>query len=136
MPDRITPAQRSKNMQAIRAKDTRPERVVRSLVHRAGYRFRLHRHDLPGTPDLVLPRHRAIIFVHGCYWHGHGCSRGGTGAKSNQEYWEPKIERTRCRDRANHAALEEAGWRVHTVWECELVDRQSVLARIMNFLAG
>lgn len=134
MPDRITPLQRSRNMQAIRAKDTGPERVVRSLVHRAGYRFRLHRNDLPGRPDLVLPRYRAIIFVHGCYWHGHGCARGGQGAKSNQEYWGPKLERTRSRDMRNRQALEQAGWRVHTIWECELSDKSAVLDRVIEFL--
>lgn len=136
MVDRISPAQRSKNMQAIRSKDTVPERVVRSLVHSAGYRFRLHRNDLPGRPDMVLPRHKAIIFVHGCYWHGHGCPRGGRGPKSNQGYWGPKLERTRIRDAANRRALEAAGWRVHTVWECQLLAPDRVLAAIVEFLNG
>ena len=134
MADRITPEQRSQNMRAIRSKDTAPERFVRSIAHRAGYRFRLHRTDLPGSPDLVFPRHRSVIFIHGCYWHGHGCSRGGKGSKSNQGYWGPKLERTRARDRAAREKLEAMGWRVLTLWECELSDAATVQAAIENFL--
>jgi DNA mismatch endonuclease (patch repair protein) len=136
MADRITPAQRSENMRAIRSKDTRPERAVRSIAHRAGFRFRLHRRDLAGKPDMVFPVRRAIIFVHGCYWHGHGCSRGGNGAKSNVDYWAPKLARTRARDEANRLKLEQDGWRVLTVWECELTEPEKVKDTIISFLAA
>src|SRR4249919_2733847 len=122
MVDRVSRAQRSRNMSAIRSKDSAPERRVRSAAHAAGYRFRLHRSDLPGNPDLVFPKWRAVIFVHGCYWHGHGCKRGGTGAKSNTAYWGPKIERTKARDERNRLSLEESGWRVLTLWECGLAE--------------
>jgi DNA mismatch endonuclease (patch repair protein) len=134
MADRLTPAQRSKNMSAIRSKNTAPEKLVRSMAHAAGYRFRLHRPDLPGSPDIVFPRRRAVVFVHGCYWHGHGCKRGGTGSKSNTTYWGPKIERTRNRDEANRRKLEQSGWRVLTVWECELSDVENFRARLISFL--
>jgi DNA mismatch endonuclease (patch repair protein) len=134
MADRITPAQRSKNMSAIRSKNTAPERQVRSLAHAAGYRFRLHRSDLPGNPDLVFPKRKAVVFLHGCYWHGHGCKRGGSGAKSNTDYWGPKIERTRARDESNRRKLEEDGWRVLVIWECELGDDAIVTARLKAFL--
>lgn len=134
MIDRLTVSNRSRNMQAIRSKDTAPECVVRSLAHRLGFRFRLHRKDLPGKPDLVFPRYKAVVFVHGCYWHGHGCKRGGTGAKSNQDYWGPKLERTKQRDRRNAAALENAGWRVLTLWECQLGDTAATEATLCSFL--
>jgi DNA mismatch endonuclease (patch repair protein) len=121
-------------MRAIRSKDTGPERFVRSVAHNAGFRFRLHRKDLPGKPDLVFPKWRAVIFVHGCYWHGHGCARGGKGAKSNQEYWAPKLKRTRERDQMNAERLETLGWRVLTLWECETKDCTQLLSAIRSFL--
>lgn len=111
---------RSANMSAIRSKDTKPELKVRRAAHAMGLRFRLHRRDLPGNPDLVFPRHRIALFVHGCFWHGHGCKRGGSGPKSNTSYWAPKIERTQKRDAAAREALEARGWRVVVLWECEL----------------
>lgn len=134
MADKITESQRSANMRAIRSKNTVPELAVRRLAHRAGFRFRVHRTDLPGKPDVVFPRHRAVVFVHGCYWHGHGCKRGGTGAKTNQEYWAPKIDRTRDRDLTNRRELEVMGWRVLTIWECELSNLEGVNRKIINFL--
>lgn len=109
---------------------------MRSLAHRAGFRFRLHRSDLPGNPDMVFPRRKAVVFVHGCYWHGHGCRRGGTGAKSNVGYWGPKIERTKARDKSNLEKLEQGGWRVLTLWECELGDKEKLSARLTAFLIG
>jgi DNA mismatch endonuclease, patch repair protein len=121
-------------MRAIRAKNTGPERLVRSIAHEAGFRFRLHRADLPGKPDIVFPKWRAAVFVHGCYWHGHGCKRGGTGAKSNVTYWAPKIARTRARDVENTDLLTRAGWRVLKLWECELQDRAAVRRRLIDFL--
>jgi DNA mismatch endonuclease (patch repair protein) len=134
MADRITQAQRSDNMRAIRSKNTGPEKLVRRLAHRAGFRFRLHRADLPGNPDLVFPKFRAVVFVHGCYWHGHGCRRGGSGSKSNIVYWGPKIERTKARDAANRARLEEQGWRVLTLWECSLVKTEAITHELSQFL--
>src|SRR5947208_1531322 len=98
-------------MGRIRSKDTRPERAVRSILHSLGYRFRLHRSDLPGRPDIVLPRHRKIVLVHGCFWHGH-CCQLASKPKTNQIYWTPKIRTNRSRDERNLAALEEQGWAV------------------------
>ena len=111
--------------------------TVRSITHRMGYRFRLHRRDLPGAPDLTLPRHKAVIFVHGCFWHWHpdpDCPIAGL-PKSNLDYWEPKLSRTRERDQEHRAALEAAGWRVLTLWECQLKDLDAARARIRQFLS-
>lgn len=134
MVDRISPKDRSALMARIRSKDTGPELIVRRLLHRLGFRFRLHAKELPGKPDIVFRRRRKAVRVHGCYWHGHGCSRGGTGAKSNVEYWAPKIAKNRARDAANAAALEADGWSVLTIWECETRDRRALEARLMEFL--
>jgi DNA mismatch endonuclease (patch repair protein) len=124
-------------MRAIKSKNTKPELRVRKLAHTMGLRFRLHRSDLPGNPDLVFPRHRLALFVHGCFWHGHGCKRGGRGPKSNVSYWGPKIERTRARDVAARAALEQLGWRVAVLWECELKSNDEIRTRIRDaLLAG
>ena len=106
-------------MASIRATDTRPEVAVRRLAHRLGYRFRLHRRDLPGKPDLVLPKHHAVVFVHGCFWHQHKCL-GGRLPASNQAYWGPKLARNVERDANARRALREMGWRVLTIWECQL----------------
>ena len=125
-------------MSRIRSRHMRPERIVRSIVHRMGYRFRLHRRDLPGAPDLVLPRYRAVIFVHGCFWHWHPdpqCPIAGL-PKSNVAYWQPKLVRTRLRDQKNSAALDGAGWGVLTIWECELGDVDLVMTRVYTFLAA
>ncbi|WHZ36521.1 very short patch repair endonuclease [Sagittula sp. MA-2] len=111
-----SPMSRSENMSRIRSKDTAPELFVRRGLHARGFRFRVHRHDLPGRPDLVLTRWHAVIQVHGCYWHGHDCL--GRASKTNTEYWGPKIARNRERDARNEAALRDAGWRVLIVWEC------------------
>ena len=123
-------------MSRIRSQDMKPERIVRSMVHRLGYRFRLHRRGMAGRPDLVLPRHRAVIFVNGCFWHWHpdpNCPIAGL-PKSNLAYWKPKLERTRIRDRENVASLEADGWRVLTVWECHLKRPDGVLSTIREFL--
>ena len=122
MADRLTPEQRRLNMSRIRGKDTGPEMAVRRLLHRAGYRYRLHRCDLPGRPDMVLPRHRAAVFVHGCFWHGHGCSLFRVPA-TRTEFWTAKIDANRRRDEAAVAALFDAGWRSLWVWECALRGR-------------
>jgi DNA mismatch endonuclease, patch repair protein len=128
-------ASRSANMSAIRSKNTKPEMRVRRIAHAMGLRFRLHRSDLPGHPDLVFPRHKLAMFVHGCFWHGHGCKRGGSGPKSNTGYWGPKIERTRARDVASKKALEDTGWNVAVLWECELTSDEAIRSHIRGALA-
>lgn len=131
-----TPAQRSQTMRAVKSTDTGPEMRVRRLVHAMGYRYRLHVKELPGKPDLVFPRWRAVIFVHGCFWHGHDCARGARTPKSNREYWQAKIGRNVERDARHREALAAAGWRVLTLWECELKDGVALQARIAAFFAG
>ncbi len=107
-------------MAAIRGRDTTPERIVRSVLHRLGYRFALHRADLPGKPDIVLPARGAVVLVHGCYWHMHTCKRGRSTPATNAVFWRAKREKTRKRDQRTFAALRRAGWRPFVVWECEL----------------
>ena len=120
MADRISAEHRSWNMSRIRGKDTKPEIVLRSLMHRAGFRYRLHDKRLPGKPDLVLPKHKTAIFVNGCYWHRHhGCPKATT-PKTNAAFWTKKFEETVERDARKKTELIESGWRVVTVWECEL----------------
>lgn len=117
-------------MSRIRAKDTNPERIVRSIVHRLGFRFSLHRRELPGTPDVVLRRHKAVIDVRGCFWHGHTCKRL---PNSRREYWEAKIAANRARDLRNAAELAGAGWRVLVVWECETKKLDNLQKKIARF---
>lgn len=119
MADCFTPEKRSAIMRAVKSRDTTPELRVRRALHAMGYRFRLHRKDLPGTPDIVLPRHNLALFVHGCYWHGHDCKRGDRIPRSNREYWSAKIDRNKKRDQVNYEALQSLGWRISTIWECE-----------------
>lgn len=119
MPDIVDPATRSRMMSGIRATNTKPEKLIRSLLHRAGFRFRLHVKDLPGKPDIVLPRYRAAILVHGCFWHAHDCALF-KWPTSRGEWWREKLERNRTIDDRTKAALRSAGWRVATVWECAL----------------
>jgi DNA mismatch endonuclease, patch repair protein len=132
--DKITPERRSANMARIGSANTKPEMIVRRMVHRLGYRFRLHRRDLPGRPDLVFAGRDKIIFVHGCYWHGHGCKVGGSAAKSNQAYWGPKIARNRERDEQSIAALVALGWKVLVIWECETRREAELRGRLRRFL--
>lgn len=120
-------------MQQVKGKNTLPEKRVRSLLHKLGYRFRLHRKDLPGTPDIVLPARRVALFVHGCFWHGHGC-RIGKLPKSRLDYWGPKIDSNRARDERKEGALAVAGWRVAVVWQCELTDLERLSHRLMGIL--
>lgn len=110
-------------MQAVRSEDTKPELLVHRLVHSLGYRYRLYRRDLPGKPDLVFPSRRKVIFVHGCFWHGHHCARGARMPKTNADYWKNKIERNVARDAATKSALETDDWRMLVLWECEIRDR-------------
>lgn len=123
-------------MRAIRSKSTKPELLVRRAVHRMGYRYRLHRKDLPGKPDLVFAPRKKVIFVHGCYWHQHGSAacKIARRPKSNQEYWLPKLDRNVQRDREHQAALEEAGWSVLVIWECETADMMTTERRVRAFL--
>ncbi|HEX8418634.1 MAG TPA: DNA mismatch endonuclease Vsr [Sphingomonas sp.] len=110
---------RSRIMGAVRQKNTAPETIVRQVLHRLGLRFRLHRKGLPGTPDIVLPRHRTVVFVHGCFWHRHrGCGKAST-PKTRLDFWQEKFDRNVERDARNESALVDAGWRVLIVWECE-----------------
>ena len=133
MVDTLSPEQRSALMSRIRGKDTKPELALRRALHALGYRYRLHGRGLPGRPDLVFRQRRCAIFVHGCFWHRHGCAKATT-PKSRQDYWLPKFAANVERDRRNHARLEEAGWRVFVAWECEVAKDANLLARIAAFL--
>jgi DNA mismatch endonuclease (patch repair protein) len=134
MTDVYGPEKRSAVMRRVKSRDTAPERQVRRLVWGLGGRFRLHRADLPGKPDLVLAGRRLAIFVHGCFWHGHDCARGARVPKANRDYWTAKVARNRARDIAGRGALEALGWRVETIWECELKDREALAARVRGWL--
>lgn len=121
-------------MRAVKSRNTSPEIALRRLLHAAGYRFRLHRKDLPGSPDIVLPGRKSVIFVHGCFWHGHSCARGARHPKTNADYWRTKIARNAARDNETQRELRAAGWRVAVVWECELKNREGVISRLRAFL--
>jgi DNA mismatch endonuclease, patch repair protein len=123
-------------MRRIRSKDMRPELAVRSLVHKLGYRFRLHRKNLPGKPDLVFVSQRKVIFVHGCFWHSHEGCKTAHVPKSNLDYWGPKLERNRTRDTRNIAALKVDGWRTLVIWECETHSERTLQKRIRAFLSA
>lgn len=127
-------ATRSRIMRSIGQKDTKPELTVRRTVHRMGFRFRLHRRDLPGSPDLVLPRLRKAIFVHGCFWHQHAGCRSAARPKTRVEYWDAKFNRNTARDARALADLNALGWSVLVLWECELRDRAALQGRLLDFL--
>ncbi|MDH3667012.1 MAG: DNA mismatch endonuclease Vsr [Paracoccaceae bacterium] len=131
--DPLSASERSARMARIRSKNSKPEQTVRSLIHGMGYRFRLHRKDLPATPDIVFPGRRCVIFVHGCFWHQHQC-RNGRRPKSNLEYWEGKLIKNVERDRTATRKLEENGWRVLIIWECEVKCEDKMRDRIRDFL--
>lgn len=133
MADNRSEESRSALMARIGSKNTAPELVVRRLLNAMGYRFRLHRKDLPGTPDIVFPGRRKAIFVHGCFWHAHGC-RIGRPPKSRPEFWTPKLERNRVRDEEKRQALQLAGWSVLTLWQCEIKDRTALEGELRAFL--
>jgi len=128
------PEKRSAVMRRVRGRDTRPELCVRRLIWRLGGRYRLNRTDLPGKPDIVLASRRLAVFVHGCFWHGHDCARGARVPKANRDYWVGKVARNRTRDAAARERLAALGWRVETVWECELKDAPALEARIAGWL--
>ena len=111
---------RSEIMRAVKGRDTTPEIALRKKLFALGLRYRLNVKDLPGKPDLVFPKHKTVVFVHGCFWHGHTCKRGNRQPKQNADYWKDKIARNKARDRKNTAELKKLGWRVITVWECEI----------------
>lgn len=132
--DKHTPEQRRQNMRAVGQRDTKPEIIVRKTLHRFGYRFRLYNKKLPGTPDIVLSKHKACIFVHGCFWHHHpGCKRA-TIPKSNTEFWRNKIEGNVSRDKANLAKLSKLGWQTLVIWECQTKDIEELEATLVAFL--
>jgi DNA mismatch endonuclease, patch repair protein len=136
MVDTLTPAERSERMSRIRSQNTKPELWVRRLLHAAGFRFRLHRKDLPGRPDLVLPKYRAVVFVQGCFWHAHHCQKGRIPG-TRGDFWKAKFEGNKERDARNTRALRAAGWRVFTIWECELAkptDRERTVERLIQKL--
>jgi DNA mismatch endonuclease (patch repair protein) len=118
--DHLSPAARSQHMAKIRGKNTRPEMIVRSTLHSLGYRYRLHDKRLPGCPDLVFPSRKKVIFVNGCFWHGHACRRGQSIPKSNCEFWSSKIQSNKLRDQRNEKSLLSLGWTLMIVWECQV----------------
>jgi DNA mismatch endonuclease, patch repair protein len=131
--DTRSPEQRSHIMRSVRSRDTGPELLVRRALHGMGYRFRLHRKDLAGKPDIVLPKHRAIVFVHGCFWHGHGCRKGRL-PKSRIRFWTKKILQNRKRDAESVRTLKRTGWHVLTIWQCETKDADALRSRLIRFL--
>lgn len=134
MPDTFTPEERSRIMAKVQSENTSAELKVRSLIHRLGYRFRLHAKNLPGKPDILFPGRRKVIFVHGCFWHQHeGCKRAKRPA-SNTDYWNKKLDRNVSRDQANLLALQEQGWDVLIVWECETAHLSSLIEKLTRFL--
>lgn len=134
MTDVFSPEKRSAVMRRVKGKDTSPELKVRKILWSLGARYRLNRRDLPGSPDIVMPGRRLAVFVHGCFWHGHDCARGARVPKQNRDYWTAKVDRNRARDARAETALRDAGWRVETVWECELKDMAALEARITGWL--
>lgn len=127
-------ALRSQIMSKVHSKNTKPEMIVRRLVYSLGYRYRLHRKELLGKPDLVFFQRKKIIFVHGCFWHAHDCKAGLNKPKSNKEFWMPKLERNAQRDKENVRLLESQGWKILVIWECELKNKECLIGRIKSFL--
>jgi DNA mismatch endonuclease, patch repair protein len=125
---------RSRIMRAVKGRDTAPEMLVRRMVHGMGYRYRLHGKDLPGKPDLVFPSRRKVVFVHGCFWHGHQCKRGARMPKANRDYWQAKIAGNQERDIKNQENLRNMGWQIFIIWECQMNDINNLAMEIKNFL--
>lgn len=132
--DKLSPSQRSDLMSKVRSKNTKPEIEVRKLVYSLGYRYRLHVKSLPGSPDMAFKGRRKVIFINGCFWHGHNCPSGMNQPKSNTDYWIPKIKKNIDRDKKNQKRIVELGWRVLLIWECELKDIPSLKRKIQDFL--
>ena len=135
MPDILTPEQRSRNMSRVRSRDTKPEMQVRRLVYAMGYRYRLHRRDLPGRPDLVFPGRRKVIFVHGCFWHQHDGCRKASLPQTRREFWAHKLTMNRKRDESNLELLHALGWAVLVVWECETRTTEALAQCLSDFLS-
>lgn len=136
MTDTLSPNERSKRMSLIRGKDSSPELKLRRLVHGMGFRYRLHVKDLPGKPDLVFPSRRAVIFMHGCFWHRHPGCKLARMPKSKLDFWRPKLEGNRERDLRNQEMLKKLGWHVLVVWECEVENIEKVSNKVREFLQG
>lgn len=134
--DKLSPERRSANMSRIRSKDSVPEMVVRRLAFSLGFRFRLHRADLPGKPDLVFPGLKKVIFVHGCFWHQHQACREGRPPRSNPGYWHTKLGRNVLRDAESRAKLEASGWECLVIWECQTADAATLQRTLQDFLAS
>ena len=134
MADTLSTEERSRLMAKIKGKNTAPERAVRSLLHRAGYRFRIHVRGLPGTPDVVLPKYRAVVFIHGCFWHRHRNCKIATMPQSHKKFWSEKFARNVANDARHRRKLRRLGWRVVTVWSCQLRHPERVLAKIEKAL--
>jgi DNA mismatch endonuclease (patch repair protein) len=132
--DRFTPEKRSEIMRQVKSSDTSPELSVRKLLHSLGFRFRLHRKDLPGKPDIVLPRYQSVIFVNGCFWHQHPRCKRAALPVANHDWWSKKLTRNAQRDRANILELKKLGWLVLTVWECEISQTVRLRVRLSQFL--
>lgn len=132
--DTVGPEERSRIMSRVRSKDTKPELLVRRLAHAMGYRFRLHRADLPGRPDLVFPARGKVVFIHGCFWHGHPGCPNARRPKSREEFWSPKLDGNRRRDARNLRRLRCAGWGAMVIWECQLKNPDRLRARLRRFL--
>jgi DNA mismatch endonuclease (patch repair protein) len=133
MADTRTPEQRRRIMQSVKTRDTGPELRVRRIVYRLGYRYRLNAKNLPGRPDIVFPGRKKAIFVHGCFWHAHGCPKG-RAPKSRLDYWKPKLKANKTRDAAQVRALKVLGWSVLTVWQCQTIDTKALRSRLSAFL--
>lgn len=134
MIDQLDPISRSNLMRRVKGKNTRPELAVRRLAHSMGYRFRLHRADLPGRPDLVFPSRKKIVFVHGCFWHRHPSCRRASTPEARSSFWQAKFDRNVERDSRNQQQLRETGWNILVVWECEIRDLNILARRLQNFL--
>jgi len=134
MTDTVDRKKRSEIMSRVRSRDTKPELVVRRIAHGLGFRYRLHRKDLPGCPDIVFPRYRSVIFVHGCFWHRHPSCKHASSPKTRVEYWEDKFRGNVARDARNTTLLRDLGWRVMVIWECETKDHKAVAERVSSYL--
>lgn len=134
MTDKLSTERRSANMRAVRGRDTKPEMRVRRIAHALGYRFRLHRRDLPGKPDLTFPRLKKVVFVHGCFWHQHQRCKRASMPTSNVKFWRAKLTRNAERDAGQVAAVKAAGWRALVVWECQLRNEERLRSRLRQFL--
>ena len=132
--DTVNKEKRSWMMSRVKSKDTKPEKIVRSMIHRMGFRFRKNRRDLPGSPDIVFPKYRKVIFIHGCFWHGHkNCSKASRPS-SNEEFWSDKLDTNIQRDRKKVRELKKQGWKVLIIWECQIKDEKRLTRKIKRFL--